>query len=103
MDRTIASIETIVIEYFKITREQLWSKRRFAKLSIARHIVWYELYRVAGMTERDIAKAYNTCPSNVNFAKRNVVNWLRFTPAIKRDIEIIERQIENEKRMDKNQ
>lgn len=103
MDRTIASIESIVIEYFKITREQLWSKRRFAKLSIARHITWYELYRVAGMTERDIAKAYNTCPSNVNFAKRNVVNWLRFAPAIKRDIEIIERLIENEKRMDKNQ
>ena len=103
MDRTIASIESIVIEYFKITREQLWSKRRFAKLSIARHIVWYELYRVAGMTERDIAKAYNTCQSNVNFAKRNVVNWLRFAPAIKRDIEIIERRINNEKRMDKNQ
>ena len=103
MDRTIASIETIIIEYFKITRDELWSKRKFAKLSIARHIVWYELYRVAGMTERDIAKAYNTCPSNVNFAKRYVVNWLRFTPAIKRDIEIIERLIENEKRMDKNQ
>lgn len=103
MDRTIASIESIVIDYYKITREQLWSKRRFAKLSIARHIIWYELYRVAGMTERDIAKAYNTCPSNVNFAKQNVADWLRFAPAIKRAIKEIEQRIDNDKRMDKNQ
>lgn len=103
MDRITASIEAIVLEYYKITCEELRGKRRFARLSTARHILYYELYRVAGMTERDIARAYNTCPSNVNFAKQNVADWLRFAPAIKRAIKEIEQRIDNERRMDKNQ
>ena len=97
MEKVISKIENIVLSYFNITRDELTNKRRFARLVVARHILYYELYRL-GMTEREIARTYNVCRSNVNFAKQNVTSWQRISQSIKRDIDNVERLI-NEERM----